>query len=278
MFELLRAHQRKAATAVLVLIPLILIATRAGASIGVSSGPAPLGWMQQAVGYGQLGGYRVVGGVGSFWLRLTAADVVAENEELKAEVSRLREEKSRLIGVLQENARLRELVGLKRRHPEYELLPAQVIARDVTPYFRVITVRIKHNGEVQPRMPVVAAGGVVGQVHRVFGEFADVVVVSDPRSRIDAVSQRNRAQGLVQGLGHERDYYARVSYLSGKDEVSDGDVMVTSGMGGIFPRELVIGTVRKLDESERGLFQKAWIEPAVDFSRLEEVFVIVSER
>ncbi|MFU8806287.1 MAG: rod shape-determining protein MreC, partial [Bradymonadaceae bacterium] len=159
MFELLRTHRRKAATAVLVLIPLILIATSAGASIGVSSGPAPARWVQQGLGWAQLGGHSVVGGLGSFWLRLTASDVVAENEELKEEVARLREEKSRLIGVLQENARLRELVGLKRRHPEYDLVSAQVIGRDVTPYFRVITVRVKHSGEIEPRMPVVAAGG-----------------------------------------------------------------------------------------------------------------------
>lgn len=278
MIELLKAHQRKIAAALLVLIPLILVATSAGASIGVSSGPAPMTWAQQGLGYAQLGGHRVVGGVGAFWLRLTATDLVKENEELKAEVARLREEKSRLIGVLQENGRLRELVGLKRRHAEYELLPAQVVGRDVTPYFRVITIRIKHEGQVEPRMPVVAAGGIVGQVHRVFGDFADVVVISDPRSRIDAVSQRNRAQGIVHGLGHERDYFARISYLSEKDEVGEGDVMVTSGMGGIFPRELIIGSVRKLDTSERGLFQQAWIEPAVDFSRLNEVFVIVSTR
>ncbi|MBA2661768.1 MAG: rod shape-determining protein MreC [Bradymonadaceae bacterium] len=275
MFELLRNHRRKAAGLILVVMPFVLMATSAGASIGESPSHLPMQWMQRGVGWAQYGGTLGVGGLGGLWARITSAELVEENRRLKHEVARLREEKSRLIGILQENSRLREMVDLQKRHPEYELVPAMVIGRDVSPYFRVVTIKIQSNAKLKARMPVIAAGGVVGQIHRVYGEFADVVVLSDPRSRIDAISQRNRTQGVVQGLGHERDYFAKIAYLLQKDEIRAGDVMVTSGMGGIFPKELIIGTVTEIGTSERGLFQEASIEPAVDFSRLEEVFVIM---
>lgn len=275
MFELLRNHRKKAAALLLIVMPFILMATSAGASIGETQSSGPVQLMQRGVGWAQFGGYRAVGGLGSFWSRLTSGDAERENEQLREEVARLREEKSRLIGVLQENSRLRDLVGLQKRHPEYNLAAAVVTGRDISPYFRVLTIKIRSEEKLEPRMPVIAAGGVVGLIHRVYGGFADVIVLSDPRSRVDAISQRSRTQGVVQGLGHERDYYAKISFLLQKDELRMGDVMVTSGMGGIFPKELIIGTVTEIQSNERGLFQEAQIEPAVDFSRLEEVFVLV---
>ena len=275
MFELLKNHRKKAAALLLIVMPFILMATSAGASIGESASAGPVQLMQRGVGWAQFGGYRPGGGLGSFWARLTSSDAERENEQLREEVARLREEKSRLIGVLQENSRLREMVGLQKRHPEYKLAAALVTGRDISPYFRVMTIKLSSDAKLEPRMPVIAAGGVVGLIHRVYGEFADVILLSDPRSRVDAISQRSRTQGVVQGLGHERDYHAKISYLLQKDELRVGDVMVTSGMGGIFPKELIIGTVTEIQSGERGLFQEAQIEPAVDFSRLEEVFVLV---
>lgn len=277
-FELLRHHKRKIAAFALVLLPLVLIATGGRAEVGEVDSTPTGRWVRSAMAVGQLGAYRSLGWIGGIWDRLTAGDLAEENARLEAEVARLREEKSRLIGVLQENARLRELVGFQRQHPEFELVAARIVGRDVTPYFRVLKVRLKADQRLEPKMPVVVAQGVVGQVHEVYGEFADVIIVADPRSRIDAVNQRNRAPGVIQGLGHEHDYEAKISYLSQRDEVRPGDVMVTGGMGGVFPPELVIGTVREVEQGPRGLFQKARLEPAVDFSRLREVFVIVGRK
>src|SRR5690554_6379467 len=190
-------------------------------------------------------------------------DVAADNKQLREEVAKLREEKSRLIGVHQETARLRDEVGFRKKHPECALSTARVIGRDITPYFRVLRLKLEANAELKPRQAVVVAGGVVGEIHEVYGNYADVIIVSDPRSRIDAVSQRNRAPGIVMGLGHESDYLAEVSYLNQKDLVRPGDVMVTGGKGGVFPRELVIGTVSAVKSARRGLFQEVRLEPAV---------------
>ncbi len=242
---------------------------------GVGRSTSTIGGVaRQGLGWLKTGEHRVLAGFGDLWERWTTDDLERDNEQLRQKVARLREEKSRLIGVLQENARLRELLEFKRRHSEYELASAEVVGREISSYFRVLTLKLKSTAELESGMPVVVAQGVVGQIQRTYGSFADVVIVSDPRSRIDAVSQRNRAHGIVQGLGHERHYRAKISYLRRRDRVEQGDVMVTSGMGGVFPPELIIGTIQQVDTQKRGLFQEAVLEPAVDFSRLEEVFVI----
>lgn len=274
MLSWVKDHRRKVTAFVLLAIPLWMMMTTDSAEIGEPSSP-PTEVAGGVVGASQAGMHTAIGTVAGLWTRMTGSGELAqENKELRREVDRLREEKTRLIGVLQENARLREMVQFQEAHPEFELAPARVVGRDISPYFRVLKVQLESTQELEPRMPVVSAEGVVGQIHRVYKGYADVVIIADPRSRIDAVSQRNRALGIVEGLGNEADYRARVAYLSEGDELSVGDTMVTSGMGGVYPRELRIGTVVSVESDVRGLFQDVIVEPAVDFSRLEEVFVI----
>lgn len=275
MNDLFEKHREKLAVFVLILIPVVMMATSAGADVGQEGSSRVVGYTRGVLYTGQLGVVQLLGGTQGLLGAWFSSELAEENERLREENALLREEKTRLIGVLQENARLRKQVGFKDAHPEFDLVPARVIARDTSPYFRVISIKItQEDARLLPRMPVVVAGGVVGQIHKVYDGWADVIILSDPRSNIDALSQRNRAQGVVQGLGKERDYTARVAYLSEKDDVQIGDTMVTSGMGGIFPRELVIGTVTSTSPDERRLFQRVVIEPAVDFSRLDMVYVI----
>jgi rod shape-determining protein MreC len=278
MYDFLSNHRPKLVALVLVLMPLIMLVSSDEPAVGVDSSSEPVQVMRSGLAWTEFGAYQTFAWLGDAWQGLVSSDLAAENAALREEAARLREEKSRLIGVLQENARLRDLVGFQTRHPEFELVPARVVGRDISPYFRVLRLKLESTAELAARQPVVVASGVVGQIHAVYGEFAEVVIVSDPRSRVDAVSQRNRAPGIVEGLGHERDYLARVAYLNQKDEIRDGDVMVTGGKGGVFPKEMVIGTVTEVDNAQRGLFQEVRLEPAVDFSRLEEVFVITGTK
>ncbi len=271
MFE---AHRNKIAAGALTAVVLVLLTIDAGAEVGdAAPGSSP----RAAARATQAATGGMIATVGAWVTGVGGAAEVSDEEQLRAELDRTREENARLIGVLQENARLRALVGFKKEHPEFEVVPARVVSRDTTPFFRVASIKVEFDGEVLEKMPVVVSGGVVGQVHQVDANgYADVIMLSDPRSRIDALSQRNRAHGLVQGLGHERDYLAKVAYLSEKDEVREGDVMVTSGLGGVFPRDLIIGTVSAVAKDERGLFQEVELSPAVDLSRVEEVFIITN--
>lgn len=204
-----------------------------------------------------------------------------ENERLRQQVARFEEERARLIGVLQENARLRQMVEFKESRTDLKLRPARVIGRDVTPYFRVLRVKLdirEVNSPIRPQMAVVTYEGIVGQVVEVYDDnFAEIMLVSDPRSKIDVISQRNRTRGLIHGLGHRKDYEARLAHLRRKDEVAEGDQIVTSGKAGVFPQELLVGKVTSVEKRPWGLDQKAIVEPTVDFGRLEEVFIVTGE-
>lgn len=220
------------------------------------------------------------GGVAAWWDRhMYLVNVYEENEKLRADRDRLREEHARLLSVMQENARLRALVGFADANPHFQLVPAQVIARDVNEFFRVVTIKLDTGtARVRPDMPVVSSAGLVGQIESVDGRYAQVLLTVDKRSSVDIVVQRNRARGVLTGQGNTRDYSARVGYLLRRDEVRVGDTLVTSGMGGMFPQDLVIGTIADINDRNYGLYQEVSVEPAVDFSRLEEVFVIVGTR
>jgi rod shape-determining protein MreC len=204
-------------------------------------------------------------------------DLKEENDILREEVARLREERARLVAVLQENARLRAMLEFNEKRPDLKLRGAKVIATDVTPLFRVTRVALETSNldfEVKPQMAVVSRDGVVGQVIEVYDGYADVMLVSDPRSRIDVITQRNRTRGMVNGKGHKGDYEAALAYLRANDEVQAGDVVVTSGKGKIFPQEVLVGTIKAVDDRAFGLHQEATVEPSVDFGRLEEVYVV----
>jgi rod shape-determining protein MreC len=218
-----------------------------------------------------------LGGVRDVWDRyVDVLRVAEENQALRAERDRLREENARLLGIMQENARLRALVGFAESHPQLELVPARVIAQSFSAFFRVDTIEIDGGSiRLQPDLPVVSSAGVVGRTVSAEGTRAQVQLLVDARSSIDVLVQRNRARGVLEGLGENQSYQCRVSYLMRRDQVRPGDVLVTSGMGGVFPPDLVVGRIVAVDDAQYGLFQEVRVEPAVDFSRVEEVYVIV---
>ena len=274
MLEFIAKYRVHVAVLLMLLVPATTLAyTRGKPGRGPVDGVAisGLAWIQS-------GSFLGLSFLEELWQDYVALrDLKEENAQLRTEVARLREERARLLGVLQENARLRSMLEFKQDRPELDLRVARVIARDVTPYFRVVRVRLDATHpelEVQPQMAVVSHDGVVGQVIEVYDGFADVLLVSDPRSRVDVISQRNRTRGMLVGKGHKRDYEARLGYLQAKDDVKVGDVLVTSGKGGVFPKELLVGTISEVDDEKFQIHQEATVEPIVDVGRLEEVFIV----
>lgn len=231
---------------------------------------------QRLIGFMQSQSDGLFGRLGGFWDDyIDLVDVKAENDRLRDENARLREVNTRLQGILQENARLSKMAGFRSSRPGLELIPARVIAADVSPYFRVMRLRLDVGaGEIEPGMPVVSPEGIVGQIESINEGYCDVMLAIDPRSKIDILTQNNRARGILSGLSNETDYRAKIGFLLRRDEVEVGDVVVTSGRGHRFPKELLVGRVLEIEKQEFGLYQTAIVEPAVDFSRLEEVFII----
>jgi rod shape-determining protein MreC len=113
----------------------------------------------------------------------------------------------------------------------------------------------------------------VGQVSNTSPGYAKVLLSIDPNSAIDAIVQHNRVQGMIKGNG--QDY--NLQYVLKNDEVKVGDQIITSGMGGIFPKSLAIGTVVDVINSRRGMFQKIQVQPAVNFRKLEYVIIVLKQ-
>lgn len=277
MLDFLRRHRTAWAVAVFFVVAVALLLLERG---GADQPMGPLGSVTFAAA-ATAQNASANAGQGAAGLFDRYFDLVAvheQNRALQAELDRLRDENVRLLGVMQQNERLRALVGFRDAYPRLDLVPAHVVARDVSPWFRVNTIRIEPAQQViTVGMPVVSSAGVVGFVSEVADRFAQVTLTVDPRSSVDVVVQRNRARGVLIGLGHETDYDARVAYLLRRDEVVPGDVIVTSGEDGRYPADLAVGRIRAVVRRDFGLFQEVLVEPAVDFSRVEEVFVITGQ-
>jgi len=191
------------------------------------------------------------------------------NQRLTGEVARLREENARLRPDAQENARLRALLGFKQQLP-YRSLAARVVGRDPSQWFSTVLVDRGASEGVQRDDPVITSDGVVGHVVEAVGSAARVLLVADPRSAVSVVLDRSREVGVAVGQGQT---LLKVTYLSRDADVRPGDLVLTSGLGPIYPRGLPVGTV--VSVSRTTMFQEAVIRPTSDLGHLEDVLIVL---
>ncbi len=204
-------------------------------------------------------------------------DVKSANDHLRADNDRLRREMRAMRSDAQRLRELGSLLGLRERLAT-ETVTARVIAKDISPSFRVVRLAVdrgEHAG-VRVGMPVVSNEGLVGQIQRVSGRFADVLLTVDPQSRVDVVVGEGRARGRIEGIGERNRYRCRIQFDRADDEVAVGDEVFTSGLGKKFPASILIGYVSKIGDQEFGLHQEGEVTPSVDFTRLEEVLILTS--
>ncbi len=204
-------------------------------------------------------------------------DARREAEELEADNARLRQRVRDLGQEARENERMRGLLSLREELPG-ETLTAEVIGKEVSPYFRVVRVRIDRGERdlLRTGMPVISSEGLVGQIRRTFGRYSDVLLTVDRTSAIDVVIDRTGARGMLRGTGESDRYMCRIQYLARTDEVEVGDEIYTSGLGQRFPSNILIGSVTKVTRQDFGLYQEVEVQPAVNFSALEEVLVLTA--
>ena len=184
--------------------------------------------------------------------------------------------------MMQEVRRLRQMLGFRDTFPG-ELLATRVVGRIVgrgtSEQFRVVRLKVESSNEmIQKAMPVLTFDGLVGQISRSVGKYADVMLTVDRKSQVPVVVQRNGAQGILKGTGELDRYTCDVEYLLRSDEVREGDQLFTSGAGGKFPEGILAGRIVSVQRENLGLFQKVVVEPAVNFSRLKEVFVVTDSK
>ena len=210
-------------------------------------------------------------GVGQLWTGyIGLVDARRENQRLTQEVAGLQSELVRVGELERENARLAELLSFRARI-EGTVYGARVIARDPSPLAMTLTIDRGERDHIRRGMAVLAPQGVVGQVAEASHAAARVLLLTDHNSGIDAVVQRSRARGIVQG-GTDGSCY--MNYLGRDADVAVGDRVVTSGLDGIFPKGVVVGEVIDVSRRQRGLLQAAVVRPSAALDRLEEVLVV----
>jgi rod shape-determining protein MreC len=204
-------------------------------------------------------------GVESLFAMLRArSDIEALRDRVRA-----LQQTARLTEVELENERLRALLDF-RETLAGDLLAARVIAHDATALSRTLTIDRGSADGVVKGAAVLAPAGIVGHVFLASFNAARVLLITDHNSGVDAVVQRTRARGIVEGTV---DGHCGLKFVKRTEELLVGDLVVTSGLDGIFPRSTPIGRIVSVDKRGQGLFQYAIVEPAVDFDRLEEVLV-----
>jgi rod shape-determining protein MreC len=215
-------------------------------------------------------------GVSNLWGDyIYLVDVKRDNASLASQNARLEERVTRLEALETENRRLRRLLDLKSSL-EDEVVTAQVIAKNTNEFFRVLRVVLdKSSPSIAPNLPVISPDGVVGTTLKAADDTVDVRLVVDAGAGVDVLVQRTGARGYVRGTGDEREYACNVEYVQRTDEIEVGDRLVTSGVGLRFPKGIPVCTVSKVVRRDFGIYQSVTCTPTVDFSRLEEVLVVL---
>jgi len=231
----------------------------------------------QAVAFGmlaevQLAGAAVVGGVRGVWTGyFDLRGIRGENERLARELGQTRIALQQERALAQRSRNLERLLDIRSRLA-VDTTAADVIAAAASPEFRTITIGKGTQAGLRPDMAVIAPAGVVGRIIVPSARAAKVQLLIDLNAAAGALIERTRAQGVVVGTGADR---LRLDYVSGSAELQAGDTVITSGIDGIYPKGFVIGRVEKVERSG-GAYGTILVKPAVDFSMLEEVLVVLT--
>ena len=193
-----------------------------------------------------------------------------ENEMLKHRIVDLQKEDNVKEEALLANERFRKLLQFRETLP-VQTVAAEVIGQDPSSWFKSLTINKGETEGVRKGMAVISPEGVVGQILKASPHYATVLLLTDYNSAVDSIVQKTRARAIVEGKGENR---CQLKYLLRTEEVSAGDVVLTSGLSGNFPKGLLIGEIRGVEKKGRGVFQYAELIPSVDLTRLEEVLVI----
>jgi len=205
-------------------------------------------------------------------------ELKAENDILRKRIAFLEQQLVRFQELQKENYRYRQLLEFKEKS-SYQMMAAEVIARDPSQWFGTVTINRGYMDGVKQEMVVVTERGLVGIISTVSPHSSQVLLITDPRLAVSALIQRTRdpgTVGIVESFS-EDPAYLKISYLPPEAKIQPGDVVITSGLGGVFPKGLVIGTIKEVLPDPSGMILSALIEPRVNFNRLEEVLIIVEE-
>jgi len=199
------------------------------------------------------------------------------NTELEDMVNRLTVENLRLAEVETENEQLRTLLAFAHTNPSYDYRGGQIIARVIgdsaSPFTHPIQIDLGEQHGIEEGMPVVTDRGLVGRIFNVYPRTSDIMLITDPRSSVNVMTQASRAPGILRGRVGQLPI---MELIPPEIEISVGEIIITSGLGGHFPKGLVVGQIVEVQKNDDLMFQSAIIQPTVDFDRMELVLVITN--
>ena len=196
-------------------------------------------------------------------LKILFARISAQHESLKALYAETKNE----------NDRLKAIIAFRETSP-YSLLTARVIGRDPAEFTNTLVIDRGENNGVKKEMPVISFAGIVGVVSITSGDYCRVMMINDQNSHVDVIIEGGRARGILEGSA---DGTVHLLYVDRKEEVKEGDVVVTSGIDKIFPGGLLVGRVMLVTRPKSGMFLEIEVAPEVDLVDLEEVLVVLKQ-
>jgi rod shape-determining protein MreC len=201
------------------------------------------------------------------------ATLQGQNAELQAEIARLQQQVINLQEQVAESEILAALVDYARSQPEIRYLATNVIGRDVSPFLRSIWIGAGSDDGLAFGMPVVTDQGLVGRVVEVFATVARVQLITDPESAVNVRLQGSRADGVLAARANGE---LAIELIDQAALVDAGELVLTSGLGGNYPEDVLVGQVISVRRRDFEIFQTANVQSTVDFENLEIVLVITS--
>ena len=214
-----------------------------------------------------------ISGNGTFFADMDT--LKAENEELKARNSELEQSLRELEIIKAENETLKEYVNLKDKYQDYNAIPADVINRDISNYSSTIIINVGSDDGIKEEMTVIADSGLVGHVVSVTNNTAKVQTIVDTASAVTATISTTEDTIVVQGTLEDKKVL-RATFIPTDAVVLQGDSVETSGIGGIYPKGIHIGTIREVINTNNITDRYAMVETAVNFDKLNTVLVITN--
>ncbi|MBI4686876.1 MAG: rod shape-determining protein MreC [Nitrospirae bacterium] len=214
---------------------------------------------------------RITNGVVDFFEGyIFLKDKAIENRRLALKLQGLTAERNKLAEARHENERLRALLELRASREDY-ITSADVFARDPGNWFHVLWINKGSADGINKDMIAVTPLGIVGKVYRVLGDRAGIILITDVNSSVAVRFQSLRTEGILEGLGVNT---CHVKYVSHDEDIKTGEVVVTSGLDGIFPEGIRVGYVSNITKKGQGFFQNIEVRPFQDLSRVEEVAIL----
>ena len=218
------------------------------------------------------GAQQVAGGSGD--LLVSRRELVRQLDLLRNENAQLRLQATQAVETLRENNRLRQLYGWQQRTP-WKLKLANVVLRDPANWWRTVQIDLGARDGIRENMPVLTTEGLVGRIGTVSFTRSQVVLVGDPNCRVSAIVENDaRDTGVITVGGVFDGSLVEMDYLPPKASLKTGQSVVTSGLGGVFPKGIPVGKVVDAQPAEYGLTTQADVKLSADLGALEEVWVL----